>query len=1553
MSSITNSNINSAVVNVGRTTPVSPGAQPASKSIPVVMASDQTSIPVVEQNKIQSEVALSLLGIPRAEIALGIFADVNTYDVNPSEWSMKPAYHISGDGVAHLPTEAGALVEASRNKTAVLTSKRFFRYQPGRVSAATFGIKSSVSIADFAQNPVIRKYGIYDKYDGYYWETRNSGKEDNFAVVRRTQSLQYGPISPYGISQQTKLRGESNTASPTPDKLSNTQLDDYRIVGYGKSESEDYTGTLETDRKILTEKRFEIVDSVLAGVVAGHNAHCTALLSTQTTLTGIKKGWTSGTTSATILATNASYYADLATAFNQSVGYPGLLDAAKMEAKCKRDLDYWIDNFLLDLEFGGNAHTAWNTTNFALADSQVGNEWETPLHNVGVFPKISIFEAPLHKALLDYFTSIHTTDGLSTAAKDRLVALQTIVANSFGNSDDASTSNYSDTFVPANVNSTTVPSASGGVTFYAIDYGTKDKLETFFDVKRNFWSYFVTTKKAPVALQNGMTLSSDKKYTIKAVGTSMSNTWTSLSVSDPYVGRVFSGNNQTLAVTGASAEIYENIVYTQPNFGTSSADSATQLFQFRNLGAAGDDRIKQLIADKCQRDVGYIIDGYKNDILGGGNAETTYNASMFMRGTGLSVYSQKEDFNGNGTATLSEIKRHEYLKTLMSRELKAFDSADNGVQTNYESVHGGSGDGGSFNELSELIVANFNNENTNTLINGSKPFPGNLVVLRDGLIHTHAAIYDPSLLKDVEKIKAVASGGVQTTNVANQEGTVFKLTKGNVTFGQHVKIYWTGDATSITIVDNGATTEEIYNGEVLRVRRVIGPKGNEFTLQKANKVVNQDDNYEYQLVSLTQSDIDDTSGTGTFFFETVVPFIFPKDYDLDTINPGQGALANIVHVSEIDTTYATLTNDASDSGDQGDQRQFRTFGTEFNTQAVPVGAMFPYMYSVTDDLLDGNLGTGTVNTLPAGVGDYVGFINTSLDPNASDGGLNIDRIRSQIDNVNFYPEYVNWIKNNVKPEYWGVYEYRIPRSRFSHDSLDGIKSNATAKSAGSAGARKRVYSDIVTGLNASGTNTIVRPGQNFFETLGVAEFQNSEYDFDFTKVTMLKIEFSWYGAVGALFLAYIPVGNGEARWVRVHHLRASNQLKIASLGNATLPITYTTYGGGSAYCLGDGEDVPAVAVEQGYGSTSHHIVKYGASYYIDGGDRGTVRLYSHNNDSVIDALGKQFPTTSTVTTAQESFTGSGGSLYYITVDGSTYQDAEFFMGASIKTGNLSDTNIKVVWIDGSKLYLSSQIQGAAADIKIIPDRATTIYGIETKKTILSTREQNAVRNRVQVYPTKLSSANIGSNPVRLRFKKTPLFQTDVTPTGSLELNTEYTVDNTNTPLTVTAGSANFLANGQETYGWFRARISAEFLTVFGRLYKDTDQYYFELLESYEGTVVLVSGGSFLADKKFLASGVEASSSNTKFSYEKEGLSSVKIATNPVVPIPNTGINVATTYLRAGTEQFDLATYFDYNKEYLSFPLTDIADTLYFAVDSDTNIAASGDGISLGVTWEEQ
>ena len=251
MADNTNVNNNAAVVVVGRTAPVPPGQQKSEKSIPVVIANDQSTIPVAEQNKIQSEVALSLLGIPRSEVALGIFADVNTYDVNPTEWTATPENYETvqgpnsdgtgtityGHGLTHVPEESGALVESPIDETAILTSKRFFRYQPGRVSAATFGVKTSGpgfgTASDSAKgvgisNPAIRKYGIFDKFDGYYWETRNGGGGDNFCVVRRTQSLTYDNPIEYGVgsNQQQEDYGCTNPLDQTAPRGSETERKD-------------------------------------------------------------------------------------------------------------------------------------------------------------------------------------------------------------------------------------------------------------------------------------------------------------------------------------------------------------------------------------------------------------------------------------------------------------------------------------------------------------------------------------------------------------------------------------------------------------------------------------------------------------------------------------------------------------------------------------------------------------------------------------------------------------------------------------------------------------------------------------------------------------------------------------------------------------------------------------------------------------------------------------------------------------------------------------------------------------------------------------------------------------------------------------------------------------------------------------------------------------------------------------------------------------------------------------------------------------------------------
>jgi hypothetical protein len=179
----------------------------------------------------------------------------------------------------------------------------------------------------------------------------------------------------------------------------------------------------------------------------------------------------------------------------------------------------------------------------------------------------------------------------------------------------------------------------------------------------------------------------------------------------------------------------------------------------------------------------------------------------------------------------------------------------------------------------------------------------------------------------------------------------------------------------------------------------------------------------------------------------------------------------------------------------------------------------------------------------------------------------------------------------VPNEYRYTYEYRVPRKFFSHDRLDGEdrtqyyadrtpgRSSFTVSIGGTAGSPTVTY----------GNSTAVTDELNNILT------RRSVWDIDLSKVTMFKMEYSWYGAVGGHFLAYVPDATtaGEARWVRMHHIRASNQLTSPSLGNPTLPLSYL--------------------VQKGTSGNENAIYKYGASYYIDGGDKGTIVARSQSN----------------------------------------------------------------------------------------------------------------------------------------------------------------------------------------------------------------------------------------------------------------------------------------------------------------------------------------------------
>ena len=1178
----TNVNNNAAVVVVGRTAPVPPGQQRSEKSIPVVIASDQTTLPVAEQNKVQSEVALSLLGIPRSEVALGIFADVNTYDVNPTEWTSEPEQFSTVDntgaytgiggssmgwGLSHVPEESGALVEAPADKTAVLTSKRFFRYQPGRVSSATFGVKTTLINRTDAegtgagiQNPAVRKYGIFDNFDGYYWETRNNGDDDNFCVVRRTQSLIYeNPVS-FDISGQTEDYGRTNPSDP--------------LEARGSESDEDATAL---QNSAATPKKFG-------------------------------------------------------------------------------DLVILRDNLMMT--------------------------------HAGVYDP----------SLLQNETKV----GITTV--------------------------------------------SGGDTIFVPDI-VKNISNAVYDIDTGL-----------------------------------------------------------MVVTTSSAHGYERGKY---------------------ITLSG-------IAMTCYLDP-VTPKSYPNRTLG-------YNVLQVNSTTSFTV--------NVGVST---------------------------VPTYY--VSGGTAVG-----LTTGQYVSYKNDSTVGVITG----------------FTDTGIY---------RVASVNSLGQITLN---------KL-----------------DGTAL----NGLT-----NGTYGHPHNIVTP----------------------------------------------VPFVQPTNGSL--ITSGK-------------TKYTT----------------------------VKATGMFPYYYE------DGD-------------GNNEGYVDTTASAST---------LKDQIDDVNDY--YDKWVNQNVAMDYWNVYEYRVPRSRFSSDRLDAQTDTL-------------IYSDAVGSKRAGDVVLDENTNEELTDT--------SIWELDFTKVTMYKIEFSWYGAVGALFLAYVPVSNDEARWVRVHHLRASNQLKVSSLGNATLPITYMVYGGGNENRNGYTNSNRGESTFS-YGSASEHIVKYGASYYIDGGDRGTVKLFSYSTPTSVEVYGSKRTYTvnngggTGVAVDELDLTNATSSTdpYMIAAAGIS---SSFFVGSKVITTNPLDQNIEINYVDArpgeQRLYLNSRLnENSLSSITVLLDRKTPLLGLKCKDQIQSSTGKN-VRNRTQVYPTRLSTGSDGV--VKLDLLKSPIFQTtsivtsvrrqddpiltstanlgkrgkptqvgintvlyagthqfvsatangitrsiggtitatdaDYDPiTGVLTITsnshglsngntvtiaqgsltftcsldnyaTEHSYPRTTDPtfgqnLTVSNASTNtFDVNvgqavaeyirdiGTGTYGYFRGYYqndpTQKPISVLGFLENrgsdrtkdiETDGYYFYALESTSDNIILTTNTPFLREDNHNSLGNVVTSTSSEFSLAQ--LSSIKI--NPQIrsPIPGTGTPVASIYIPASGEEYDLTPYFDYNKEYLSFPLTNKVDSLYLCASSSSTfgIGSTIGNVSASLTWEEQ
>jgi len=314
------------------------------------------------------------------------------------------------------------------------------------------------------------------------------------------------------------------------------------------------------------------------------------------------------------------------------------------------------------------------------------------------------------------------------------------------------------------------------------------------------------------------------------------------------------------------------------------------------------------------------------------------------------------------------------------------------------------------------------------------------------------------------------------------------------------------------------------------------------------------------------------------------------------------------------------------------------------------------------------------------------------------------------------------------------------------------------------------------------------------------------------------------------------------------------------------------------------------------------------------------------------------------------------------VTGLSVSDYTYYMNATVITPS-REPGVKVTWVDSAagKIYLNRPINDSnAGNFYLVLDRPRNLIGLKCREEI------NNVRNRVQVYPTRLSIGNAG-NYATVKLVKSPVFQTKDPINGTF--NTTYTIadalnigaiakpsqlDNGN------ISNKDYLGAVTSAYGYFRGYYdgdSTNIITIFGLLQRDASGNYFFNAEQKTSLSLLIFG-NFLRAGEFYEpnpTSIDAGSF-TPTDTPLTALSAISISDEQRTPIPGTGQQITTLFTPANSgEQFELQQFFDYNKDYLSFPLTNDIETL-FILASESNLynsASTATDMSAAITWEEQ
>ena len=212
-------------------------------------------------------------------------------------------------------------------------------------------------------------------------------------------------------------------------------------------------------------------------------------------------------------------------------------------------------------------------------------------------------------------------------------------------------------------------------------------------------------------------------------------------------------------------------------------------------------------------------------------------------------------------------------------------------------------------------------------------------------------------------------------------------------------------------------------------------------------------------------------------------------------------------------------------------------------------------------------------------------------------------------------------------------------------------------------------------------------GRDFFNGDKLDGNGQSGHTISFEQVTMYKIEYSWYGAIGAKFYAYVPVDNGDARWVLIHTLVIENELGKPCLKDPFFKFRY----------LISLKDTSKLTYPQ-------YIYKYGASYYIDGGDEGTTTSNTYSSNA------------NTISTTPRSLLGILPKDLILNRDGVGTKNRKDILPTAITVTSEVDARLDIIECEGCQGYghhyapsLHNGVRGELGTLYISNDGTTATF----------------------------------------------------------------------------------------------------------------------------------------------------------------------------------------------------------------------------------------------------